>query len=295
MAKNRTPLRYPGGKQKIAPFIIEIIRENDLSGGHYVEPYAGGAGVAIELLLNGIVSNIHLNDSNKAVYAFWHSILNETEVFCRKISRASLNVEEWKKQKDVIQRPQEFTRLELGFAFFYLNRCNRSGIVTGGLIGGLNQDGRWKMDARFPRVELTRRIEAIASKNRYIKLRNWDADRFIINYLPKLPINTLVYCDPPYIHKAEKLYYDHYTIADHQRISKIIQKQINHPWIVSYDNVPIILEYYKRCNKFVYSLQYNAAKVYQGFEIFIFSDKLKIPKNSSITYIDKSLKEYVSV
>jgi len=287
----KTPLRYPGGKQKISQFIIEIIEKNDLTGCNYVEPYAGGAGVAIELLLRGYVSSIHLNDSCPFVYSFWHSILYEPEEFCRRISRASLNIDEWKKQRDIIRNPIGVNRIDLGFAMFYLNRCNRSGIVSGGVIGGLNQTGKWKIDARFPRNELIRRIEAIIDQKKFIKLKNWDAEKYVMNYLPKLASNTLVYCDPPYFNKAEKLYLNHYTPNDHKRIAMTIRNSISHPWIVSYDNNESIMHLYENYYKFVYQIQYNASKAYKGSEIFIFSDKLLIPNHSSIHYINESLLE----
>ena len=204
MGHHYTPLRYPGGKQKISPFINEILLENNLIGGQYVEPYAGGAGVGIELLLRGQVSRIHLNDIDPAVYAFWHSILKETEEFCYRISRASLSIEEWRKQREILREKEDVDRFDLGYAMFYLNRCNRSGILSGGVIGGLKQNGEWKMDARFPRNDLIRRIESIARLKRFIKIRNWDAEKFIIEYLPRLPPNTLVYCDPPYYNKSQK-------------------------------------------------------------------------------------------
>ena len=293
MGKYKTPLRYPGGKQKIAPFIIEILKENDLVGGQYVEPYAGGAGVAIELLLSDVVSHIHLNDSSPAVFSFWHSIINETEEFCRRISRASLNIDEWKKQREILNNSKKADRFDLGFAMFYLNRCNYSGILSAGVIGGLNQNGKWKMDARFSRNELIRRIEAIAEKKRYIHLRNWDAERFIVEYLPKLPLQTLVYCDPPYFNKADKLYQNHYEPKDHAHISKVIQNNIKQPWVVSYDCNPSILTYYQQYKHFVYSLQYNAALVYKGHEVFIFSDDLKIPNESSVPYINQSLETVI--
>jgi DNA adenine methylase len=289
MSQHKTPLRYPGGKQKIFPFIVEIINENDLVGGHYVEPYAGGAGVAIELLLNGIVAQIHLNDLSKCVFAFWHSILKETDKFCHKISRASLNIEEWKNQREVIRHPKDFNLFDLGFALFYLNRCNRSGIITGGVIGGINQTGNWKIDARFPRNELIRRIEAIAMKKDCIRLRNWDAEKFISDYVPKLPPKTLIYCDPPYFCKADTLYENHYTPFDHARLARIIQTNIKRPWIVSYDSNPTILSHYKNRRKFIYDLQYNADKAYKGSEVFIFCDNLEIPASSSIPSINESL------
>lgn len=289
----KSPLRYPGGKQKIAPFIIEIIKENDLVGGHYAEPYAGGAGVALKLLLDGVVSRIHLNDSCPGVFSFWHSILNKTEEFCLKVSRVPLNIDEWKKQREIFRNPQDASRFDLGFATFYLNRCNRSGILSGGVIGGLKQEGKWKIDARFTRKELVRRIEIIAKKKRHIRIRNWDAERFINEYLPRLPLQTLAYCDPPYFNKAKDLYRNHYTPEDHAHISNIIQNKIKLPWLVSYDSNPSILSYYQKCRSFEYSLQYHAASPYKGHEVFIFSDQLKIPNESSVPYINQGLETLV--
>jgi DNA adenine methylase len=289
MGNNISPLRYPGGKRKLAPFIFEILDKNNLIGGQYAEPYAGGAGVAIELLLNDHVTRIHLNDSSLAVYSFWHSILHETEEFCSRILRASLNVKEWKRQREIIRNPDDTDKLDLGFAMFYLNRCNRSGILSGGLIGGLKQTGEWKMNARFSRVELIQRIEAIAHKKRFIRIRNWDAERFVLEYLPRLPSKTLVYFDPPYFNKAESLYHDHYSEQDHKDIGKIIQTKVKKPWIVSYDNNPAILKIYDKRKKFTYDIQYNLANVYQGREVIIFSDKLKLPATSSVSFINRTL------
>jgi DNA adenine methylase len=288
LTRYKTPLRYPGGKQKLAPFVAEVMIENNLQGGHYVEPYAGGAGVAIELLLNGIASHIHLNDSCSAVYSFWKSAINETEEFCRRISRASLNVREWRKQQEILRNREQYSELEVGFSTFYLNRVNRSGILSGGLIGGIAQAGEWLMDARFSRTELIRRIENIVRYKKYIHLRNWDAERFITTYLPKLPNESLVYCDPPYFEKADRLYLNHYQPEDHQRIAKIIQK-IKLPWIVSYDAAPSILKYYSRRRGFIYGLQYNAQKAYIGTEAFFFSDRLKINSRSVVKSVDVAL------
>ncbi len=135
MGIHKTPLRYPGGKQKLTPFIREILRQNGIRG-HYVEPYAGGAGVAIELLLNEDVQCIHLNDSDLGIYAFWYSILNENERFCREILIAALTIEEWKKRREIVKQPQNHSLFELGFSTFFLNRCNRSGVISTELLEG---------------------------------------------------------------------------------------------------------------------------------------------------------------
>jgi len=290
MSQYRTPLRYPGGKQKIAPFIRELLAENKLLGGHYAEPYAGGAGVAIELLLNGDVSHIHLNDACYAVYAFWKSILSKPDEFCRRVSGASLTIKEWRRQQDIIKRQSEFDMLDVGFSMFYLNRCNRSGIISGGVIGGLAQTGNWKIDARFSRNDLIRRIEAIALNKSKITVTHADAEDFIIKHLPKLPQTSLVYCDPPYFHKADRLYLNHYSEKDHDRIAQVIQTKLALPWLVSYDKTPEILGFYKKQRTVTYSLQYNAAKAYLGTEVFFFSPELIVPAMSSIPSISEALK-----
>lgn len=291
MSRYKTPLRYPGGKQKLSPFILEVMTENSLAGGHYVEPYAGGAGIAIDLLLSGKATHIHLNDSCTGIYAFWRSVLTKPEELCRRISRASMTIEEWRRQKEILSRPDENDQIDVGFSMFYLNRCNRSGILSGGVIGGLKQDGKWKMDARFPRNELIRRIEAIALRKKSITLKNWDAERFILEYIPEIPKNALVYCDPPYFHKAERLYLNHYEPEDHARIARVIQREIKHHWVVSYDGALEIMKYYSRRRSFLYDLQYNVATAYKGIEVFFFSDGLKLPPRSTVPCIDRVLKD----
>ena len=289
MALSRTPLRYPGGKQRLSPFLIEILKTNNLLDCDYVEPYAGGAGAALELLLTRKVRKIHLNDSSLPVYSFWKAVLNYTDEFCRLISSASLTIDEWRRQKDIIKNPADHDELTLGFSTFYLNRVNRSGVISGGIIGGINQDGNWKMDARFSRFDLIQRIESIAYRQRDIAVTNMDAEVFIKKYLPKTPERTLVYFDPPYFEKSEGLYLNDYIKKDHERLALTIQNNVNHKWILSYDGHEKILSYYKQRKFFIYDLQYNAQRIYKGKEVFIFCDDLRIPSRSSLPYINIEL------
>jgi DNA adenine methylase len=287
MKRYRTPLRYPGGKQRIAPFIGEILAVNDLEGGHYAETYAGGAGVALELLFSDKVCHIHLNDSWYPLYAFWRSAVYKTEDFCRRVASTPLTVIEWRRQREIQSRLWEFDQIDVGFSTFYLNRCNRSGIIhNGGLIGGVGQGGEWKMDARFPRKELIERIEAIGEKRSSITLKNWNAERFIKEHLPTLPERSLVYCDPPYFHKADGLYYNHYSPEDHERIAGTIQSLLQRPWLISYDCAPQVLGFYRGRRQFTYDLQYSAREVYKGVELVILADSLRIPKTSVLPFIN---------
>lgn len=289
MSKYNTPLRYPGGKQRLAPFIREIIERNGLDGCDYVEPYAGGAGVAMELLVQGTVAKVHLNDVSKPLCAFWRAVLNQTTKLCRRIVSASLTVEEWRRQKDILEHPNRHSQLDLAFSLLFLNRCNRSGILSAGVIGGNSQNGNWLMDARFPRNELVRRIEVIGNLRSRIHITCLDAEEYLTTYTTQLPRKALIYCDPPYYAKADRLYLNHYHPEDHVRISRILQERVTRPWVVSYDSAPEIAALYNHRKSFKYSLQYNAATAYKGTELFIFSDKLEMPEKSAIHSIDQAL------
>lgn len=290
MGQFKTPLRYPGGKQRLSPFIEELFQCNNLLGGHYVEPFAGGAGVAMELLLNNVVSEVHLNDSDLAIYAFWHSILNSPEEFCREIMKASHTIDEWKYRREIVKRRDDADLFELGYSMFYLNRCNRSGVINAGVIGGMDQSGNFKMDARFSRNDLIHRIEAIAIHSKNIHISNMDAENYVTNYFNSLPHNSLIYFDPPYFNKGSDLYFNYYKKDDHIRLSNLIKSEVKHKWLLSYDAVPEVLSIYGDKRHFIYSLQYSAAKVYKGSEVFIFGDNVNIPLSSSLKHVDTGLK-----
>ena len=289
MGRFKTPLRYPGGKQRLTPFIIEILKCNSIDG-HYIEPYAGGAGVAMELLLSKQVTDIHLNDSYIGIYAFWYAVINHTEELCRKILSASMTVDEWRRRQMIVKEANKDDLLELGFSVFYLNRCNRSGVLKAGVIGGLNQSGNYKMDARFNRNDLISRIESIALFKEKIHISNMDAEFYINNYLPNIPNNSLIYLDPPYYNKASGLYLNSYKNEDHSRIGRKIQSGIKQNWILSYDGVEEILDIYTKRRHFLYDLQYSAQTVKKGKEVFIFDDNLVLPQQCSLKYVNEGLK-----
>lgn len=277
-----TPLRYPGGKGKLTPYIKLVFEANDLLDGHYVEPYAGGAGIALNLLLDGYASCIHLNDLNPAVHAFWSAVLNQTDELCDLISQVEVSMREWHRQKEIFSSAAGHTVLEIGFATFFLNRTNRSGIILGGVIGGKSQDGPWKLDARFNKQDLIKRIRAIALYRDRIRLYNLDAAALIQTVLPQLPARTLVYLDPPYYVKGQGLYQNHYAHADHVAIAGLV-REVELPWIVSYDHAPEIMRMYEGCPELIYGINYSAQNRYQGAEAMFFSERLLIPdiKNPS--------------
>lgn len=272
-----TPLRYPGGKGKLTPYIKLIFEQNDLQNGHYVEPYAGGAGIALNLLTQGYASCIHLNDLNASVYAFWHSVINHPEELCKNIRDVKVTMDEWNRQKAILKDPLNHSLVDIGFSTFFLNRTNRSGILLGGVIGGKNQNSDWKMDARFNKDDLIRRIEKIALLRDYIRLYNLDATEVIKTVLPTLPQKTLVYLDPPYYVKGQGLYQNHYQHNDHVIIAELVKEKIKQPWIVSYDHTTEIDEMYIGCPKITYGINYSAQSRYKGAEVMFFSKNLTLP------------------
>lgn len=270
-----SPLRYPGGKGRLAQYVIDLMELNGLSGGHYVEPYAGGAGIAITLLYLEYASRIHLNDLNPAVYAFWKTVRDEPDALCKLIADTPISPDEWRRQRAVQSDPSSGT-LALGFSTFFMNRTNRSGILTGGMIGGKEQTGAWKLDARYNREDLARRVEKIASYASRISLYNEDAAGFIETTLAGMPSKALVYFDPPYYEKGRKLYQNHYKHEDHARIAKLVGG-VRQKWIVSYDNAEPIRQFYAGYEQEVFGLRYSAQERYQGAEVMVFCDGLERP------------------
>jgi DNA adenine methylase len=274
-----TPLRYPGGKGKLAAYIKRLMKENRLLDGEYVEPYAGGAAIALELLFHEYVSRIHINDISRPLHAFWKSVLCHTEELSRLVIDTHLTVQAWDKQKRILDASHDQDDLALGFATFFLNRTNRSGILNGGIIGGREQMGPWKIDARFNGPELVHRIKAIAGMKDRISLTRQDALKLLKAGVGRWPERTLIYLDPPYYVKRRELYYDFYEPKDHARVAIFVTEAIDRQrWIVSYDNVPAIRDLYKESPHITYDIGYSARSSRQGSEVMFFGDGLKVPR-----------------
>lgn len=276
-----SPLRYPGGKNKLAKFIALVCEQNNINKntGHYVEPYAGGASVALYLLINGYVKEVTINDLDRAIYAFWYSILNDTEKFCNKIKRTEVTVENWRKFKKVHKNKEIANLFDLGFATFFLNRTNHSGVIDGGMIGGVEQKGNYKIDCRFNKKELIERIKLIAKYKKNINLYNFDALKLVEKIQQKKENkNTIFYFDPPYYLKGPSLYMSHYKHDNHKKVSEKIQELKNVKWIVSYDNTSAIKKMYLDSKKKEYSFFHTAYEIREGREVLFSSPGLIMPK-----------------
>jgi len=275
-----SPLRYPGGKGKVADYFKQVFKENLLYDGVYVEPYAGGASVGLSLLFNEYASKIIINDIDRSIFSFWHSVLNKTDELCKLIHDTPVTVENWEIQKQIQKTKQLQGLLKVGFSTFYLNRTNRSGILNAGIIGGRQQAGEWKIDARYNKKELINRIERIAQYKDKIELHNSDAVELVKSLRKTLPQKSLFYFDPPYYVKGKDLYLNYYEGNDHQDIATEISKVSNQKWIITYDDVTPIRKLYSDYRKKPFKLFYSAGSSNkEGKEIMIFSDNIYISKH----------------
>ena len=276
-----SPLRYPGGKAKLADFMQLMIEKLNHKLGVYIEPFAGGAGIALNLLFNDYVSHIVINDYDKAIASFWKALLSENDRFIDAIMSVPLTVDEWQHQKTIIDSAKQYS-FELGFATFYLNRTNRSGILKGGLIGGKEQVSDWKMDARFNRENLSEKVRLIGSRKKDITIYNKDVSTFINTFLPKYSDNALVYFDPPYFYKGKQLYMNYFTLKDHKRIETLVRNNLKSDWIITYDNAPAIRNIYQNYPMKKYELNYSIGEKRKSDEIMIMPDECFFPNQTEL-------------
>lgn len=272
-----TPLRYPGGKNKLSRYIRALVDDNGLIDGTYIEPYAGGAAVALNLLVYERARKVIINDISLPIYAFWHSVFNDTQSLCSRIEKVDVTVDEWQKQREIYKNARNHSLLEVGLATFFLNRVNRSGILNGGIIGGKEQSGVWKMDVRFKKEDLMSRIKLIARYRDRIYLHNLDALELIDDVLPKVKGKAFIYFDPPYYTQGDSLYENYYDAEDHQKLANKIKNEVTIPWIVSYDDVKAVRDMYEDYHQEGFNLSYTAHNKYKGSEVLIFGHNLIRP------------------
>lgn len=277
-----SPLRYPGGKACLSGLLHDIIDLNDLSGTAYFEPYAGGAGAALELLRIGAVSRIHINDADPRIWAFWRSAVLDSERFCDAIMEAQLDMNEWTRQREICANPRNSDCFEVGFAAFYMNRCNRSGVLTGaGPIGGFAQAGKWTLDVRFNREALAERILGLRRLREFIVISNEDALAFLKRALPRGRgrSRVFVYLDPPYVDKGQRLYLNSYEAKDHVVLANYMNRQRHLPWIMSYDDTDLVRQIYSEQQLGILAIRYSLQKKRNASELLIAPWHMALPKS----------------
>lgn len=285
MPRTYSPLRYPGGKTQLSRFVMQLLELNNLDDIIYAEPFAGGFGAGLELLFKNKVSSVIINDYDIAIYSIWYAILNETDRFINDINNTEITIHEWEKQKDKYNKliDEKIYSYELAFATYYLNRTNRSGIITGGPIGGKNQIGNYKLDCRFNKNDLIKKIVRISNYKDKIQLYNMEANEFVEKIILRHnPNEIFIFFDPPYYEQGKNLYTNFFEHHNHVNLKNKIDLLSEYFWILTYDNKEEILDIYKNYNKYVYSINYYAANIKKAKEILINSDRVTVSNYAKI-------------
>lgn len=273
-----SPLRYPGGKNKTYEYIKSLVLENEINT--YIEPFAGGASVALRLLINQDVENIIINDYDRSIYSLWSTIKNNPDELINKIKSTPITMEEWYQQKEIQTNKMFVGETDLAFSTLFLNRTNRSGIIKAGVIGGKKQNGNYKLDCRFNKEKIISRIIAISNLSDRIKVCNYDAKEFLEKEV-KETTKSLTFFDPPYYKKGPELYTNFYTHNDHLELAEAIEKVMQEQyWILTYDIAEEIEKLYEKHIYTKYYLNYSIAAPSKGQEFMFFSNNLNIGKIS---------------
>ncbi|MDD5680199.1 MAG: DNA adenine methylase [Candidatus Omnitrophica bacterium] len=270
-----SPLRYPGGKTRLSCLLEKVIKKNFPKNVKItlIEPYAGGAGASLKLLLSGKVDKIIINDMDRSIFSFWKIVVSDTDFLINKIKNTNININEWRKQKKIYSNPLSATK-ELAFATLFLNRTNRSGIIEGGPIGGMDQSGSWNVGARFTKDTIIKRLEKIKEFKDKIKVKNIDGITLLKQLEQNKKRNTyFVLLDPPYYQKGKSLYLNHYVDKDHKKLSKLLEKSPL-KWVMTYDDVSYIQNLYNNFKKRNFVVNHSAFEARRGKEILIFSNNV---------------------
>ena len=282
MRNTLSPLRYPGGKACLVPFLGEVIEKNKLSAGTFVEPFAGSAAAAIHLLVGEHVERIAINDFDYNIFCFWWAVLHRSDDLIDLFDSTPITVENWRMQQAIYARPGRLSKVRVGFATLFLNRCNRSGIlVSAGPIGGYQQTGKWRIDARFDRKAIINQIQRIAAFQTRIEVHNRDGIEFLQRIIGRRSSvrETLVFLDPPYFEKGDRLYKTDFDYRKHYRLSKHLLSSASYPWALTYDRNAVSQKLYRSRKPIGYNLPYAAYDSRAGAEILVRSPRLKVDTN----------------
>lgn len=274
--RSLSPLRYPGGKSRLAEYLARLVNAQTPRPREYAEPFAGGAGAALRLLANEEVRYAHINDLDPGIASFWRALFSSTEDFAQLILGANLSIDEWHRMRDIYSNPTQYDDVELGFATFYLNRTNRSGILRARPIGGLEQTGNWKIDARFNPADLADKVRYVGEYRNRVTTSELDARDFLAK-MEGDSADVLVYVDPPYLVQGERLYLDGLSYDDHKELAARL-RAANFPWFMTYDadeRIPQDLYAGLRCASF--DIAHTAATQHIGSEYAVFAAGVTIP------------------
>ncbi|WP_199488369.1 DNA adenine methylase [Thalassococcus profundi] len=273
-----SPFRYPGGKGFLAPFLAQHMAEIGVPMTVFAEPFAGGAGSALRLLKDGLVESLILNDLDIRVYSAWRAMLRENERFQERLSTIEPDLATWNACRETVERASSEYSFELGFATFFINRTSRAGIIVGsGPIGGYNQDGKWRLDARFYKDTMLKRIDWLGKNSSRIEITHRNALEFLEWSVKHYSVNsTFYFIDPPYVAAGSRLYFNSMEEADHRALaSRLHSGDVKH-WLLTYDRSDLVADLYENSDLYQLEVPYSLGTSRNEREFLVASNAIGI-------------------
>jgi DNA adenine methylase len=240
-----SPLRYPGGKRRLVPYLAAALAENNLRPDLFVEPYAGGASVSLELLHLDFAGRAVIGDLDPMVNAFWETVVTDVDWLCEQVESVPLSLSEWERMKKTRFR----SRRSLALACLYLNRTSFNGALhnSAGPIGGRAQTSEYDIGCRFPRARLVGRLRACAElADRIDVVPAQDAMVTVREARERArhdELSAFFYLDPPFWAKSKFLYRRSFTELAHERLADQLH-WLQDQFLLSYDPAPEIVDLY---------------------------------------------------
>ena len=288
MPRTKSILRYPGGKTQLSKFVSNLISINKIKNPIYCEPFSGGSGVSMELLLTNKVNSVILNDLDPSIYSIWFAILHDTDKLIDVVQSMHITMDEWYHHKDIYSKLKDIPVYDfrLAVSALFLNRTNRGGIITGGPIGGHEQKSKYSLDCRFNKASIVKKIYAIAEQRHRIRLYMSDAKDLINDVLlQENPEQLFTFFDPPYYKQGQALYKNAFNHEDHVALVASIKTMDEYKWITTYDEYPEIQSIYSEYRLFTYKLRYSVNQFRKANEYLFASPATKLKSFDKVKLI----------
>lgn len=293
------PLRYPGGKASLLNYVEKFITSNNISVQAILEPYAGSAAISMGLLRKGMISKAYINDSDQMVYAFWKTVLNNNEELIEMIDSLEVNLDAWFcYRKYLVDKPlTKFNEKDVAMAFLFLNRTSYSGIVKAGPLGGKKQQSRYKIDCRFNKENIKKKIEQLQEFSSRLEISNMEGIEFMKETIKKTG-DVFIYADPPYYNVGKLLYNQYFDDKKHIQLADYLKQVEEQPWLLSYNANEFIMNLYSDQKMVPIYLDYHTGPYRRNIMEYLFSNRVIPPfearENKKVNHSNMEKNQIVS-
>tara|TARA_B100000029_G_scaffold262982_1_gene259175 strand:- start:926 stop:1780 length:855 start_codon:yes stop_codon:yes gene_type:complete len=246
----KTPLRYPGGKSRAVPKLLQWLPSRDIT--EYREPFLGGGSMAIEMTkrLPETVP-IWVNDLYEPLYNFWVQLRDEPEYLHRELTNFKKSHPNQDSARCLFIEAKELLNAtdtdpkDRAIYFYIINKCSFSGLTESSSFSASASDSNFSL----------RGIDKLPEYSRLIQ--RWRITNLSYEQLRSDETLTFIYADPPYDikdalygHKGDK-----HKGFDHEKFADVMDGCLCNV-MISYNNHPdIVMRFLEWC-------QYDFAHTY---------------------------------